>query len=244
MAFWGKHDDDDLPPELKDKTPKEIAAALKKADEIRTAAEKTLADAKEMDAKLTAQTTEYDAMKVRMAELEANQKEPIAPVMDEPASPWTDPEKFVRDQTKATTGVALTAGLMAAKMYFMQNLTTRDQKIFKKYEKETEGVISTFAVEARVMPQSWMNAFLYVKGLHDVDIQKAESSKSDFFSETPSRGQTPEPEPTDQLTAEEEEVCRTFHYDPKSYLERKKSAVLNQSSKGAYGKYPVPTTRS
>jgi hypothetical protein len=243
MAFWNR---DELPPELAGKDPKDIAAALKKAEEIRTAAEKTLADAKEMEVKLTTQTTEFDAMKAKLTELEADprlQTQQQQQQVEEPASPWADPEKFVDQRVQGLAGVALASGMMTAKMYFMQQLSTRDAKIFKQYEKEVEAGVNGFIVTQRVMPQSWLNMFLYVKGLHEADIKKAESENSSFFSETPSRGQTPEPEPTDVLSAEEEEICRKFHYDPKTYLERRKTATLSQSAKGAYARYPVPTTK-
>lgn len=203
MAFWNR---EELPPELKDKTPAEIAAALKKAGELETAvaAEKTAREAAE--AANATQLTEVDKMRTRIAELEANATPPPPPVVDEPPSPWTDPEKFVAKQTEGVANTALAAGLMAAKMYFMQNISARDLKIFKKYEKEVEQGVASFVPSQRVMPQSWLNIFLYVKGVHEQDIRKAEADDSDFFSETPSRGVTQEPPPQDKLTAEEEEV--------------------------------------
>jgi hypothetical protein len=237
--LWNR---EELPAELKDKKPDEILAALKEAENAKGVVQaandaKTQAEAAAQQAK-----TEIEQMKARMVELEANQKLPDPPPPDEPASPWVDPEKFVAEQTKGVNQVALNAGLLAAKMYFLQNLPPRDQKIFKKYEKDVEAVVATFTPAARVMPQSWMNAFLYAKGMHEQDIRKAESESSDFFSETPSRGAHEEPAPADKLTPEEEETCRRFHYDPVKYLANKKAATVKQSEKGAYSSYAVPTT--
>lgn len=241
--FWNRNDDSELPPELKGKTPQQVADALKAADAAtqQSAADKTARETAETAA--ATQRTELEQMRTRMTELEANQRTPEPVVQDEPPSPWTDPEKFVDQRVQGLAGVALQSGMLTAKMYFTQQLNPRDLKIFKQYEKEVEGGVNTFVVTQRVMPQSWMNMFLYVKGLHEGDIKKAESENSHFFSETPSRGMTPEPEPDNVLTAEEEEICRKFHYDPKNYLERKKTAALSQSSKGTYARYSVPTTK-
>lgn len=242
---WGQRfdGDEEVPEELRGKSPAEVAATLKKAKEleIAAAADKTAREAAE--ALSTTRGTEIDAMKARMLELEANQKPLPEPVNEEPVSPWIDPEKFVQKQTEGTQNTALVAGYMAAKMYFMQNLNPRDIKIFRKYEKEVDTVINTVPAYQRVMPQTWFNMFMFVKGNHEMDIQKAEASKTDFFSETPSRGPSEEPAPEDTLSSEEEEVCKTFHFDPKNYLANKKISELKQSSKGAYARYPTTTTK-
>lgn len=245
--FWDRRNDSELPEELRGKKPEEIAAALRKAKELEDQI-KAEADAKKaLEDKLAAQTTEFDTIKQKLADVEA--KLTPAPVNndeeDEPASPWTDPQKFVQDATKPVADVALNAGLMASKMYFMQNLTGRDQKIFKKFEKEIDTIHGTFAPQTRVMPQSWMNAFIYVKGLHDTEIAKAERESTDFFSEVPSRGAPGhrDEESEVKLTAEEEETCRVMRWDPKGYLERKKSAAMFGSGKGQYANFKVPTTK-
>jgi len=143
---------------------------------------------------------------------------------------------------QGVAGVALQSGMMTAEMYFVQQLSGRDQKIYRKYKDEVVKTVNTFNVQTRVMPQSWFNAFIYVKGLHDLDIQKAESSSTDFFSETPSRGEHHEEPPADTLTDEEKAVCKAMHWSEEGYLKQKKQQVLMQSSKGSYARYPVKTT--
>lgn len=251
MTLWGRrfeNDDEEVPPELRGKSPKEVAAALKKASELETQSATDKQAAADAVAARVAQQNEFDQMKQKITELEARggptktaEELEAERLALEPPSPWTDPEKFVQNQTRGVAGVALNAGLMAAKMYFMQNLTSRDSKIFKKYEKEVEGVVATFAPEARVMPQSWMNGFLYIKGMHETDISKAESTSTDFFSETPSRGHQDEPEPQDKLTEEETAMCKSMHWDEAGYLKRKKEMQVSQSSKGAYARFSSTT---
>jgi hypothetical protein len=244
MTFWDKRfGDDDLPPELKGKKPEDIAAAIKKAQEIEASQSTQAEELRKAQEALTARNSEFETMKAKLADIEARSTSEPEDVANEPASPWIDPDKYVAKQTEGTTAVALAAGLMSAKLYFMQGLTARDQRIFKKYEKEVEQFVNTQQPMQRVMPQTWQNMLLYVKGLHEQEIAKAESTSTDFFSETASRSNTPEPEVTDKLTAEEEEICRTFHYDPVSYLANKKSGVMSSSAKGAYARYAVPTTK-
>jgi len=245
--WWQNRNDDDLPPELRGKKPEELAALIRKAGELETAlaTEKTERDA--LKTKLDSTTSEFDTIKQKLADIEAKTT-PVTTTTtttdddDEPASPWVDPQKFVNDQTKGIATVALASGMLTAKMYFMQQLSDRDQKIFKKYEKEVEQGVGTFTPEARVMPQAWLNCFLFVKGAHEQDIRKAETEKTDFFAEPVSRGggDTSDDGPVDKLTAEEEETCRVMHWDPKGYLDRKKAAQLTAHSKGASLHYGIP----
>jgi hypothetical protein len=128
---------------------------------------------------------------------------------------------------------------MAAKLYARQSLSGRDLKIWGKYEKEIDQTMNGFTPEQRVNPQSWVLALTLAKGNHQEEIAKAESSGTDFFSEGPSHSAPPEVKNEDKLTPEEEEVCKTFHWDPKGYLAQKKKAQINQSEKGGYAHYGV-----
>ena len=240
---WGQRfdNDEEVPEELKGKTPAEVAAALKAVTDLQAqlTAEKTAREAS--DKRLADQSTEFNDIKTKLGNLEASLAPP-PPVLPEPASPWTEPEKFVNEQTLRTQNIALASGMMSAKMYFANQLSPRDQKIHKKYEKEVEATLLTFQPpECRVMPQSWFNAFTFIKGQHEQDIAKAESSSSDFFSERPSGGPAPEPEIQDKLTADEEETCRIFKYDPVKYLAQRKARSTMQGEKGSYSRYPVAT---
>lgn len=248
MVWWQNRNDDELPPELRGKKPEELAARIKKAEELEAALAEEKKAREALEAKANEQKTEFDTIKQKLADIEAKtgpQPGPQDdPVKDEPVSPWVDPEKFVADQTKGVAEVALASGMMTAKMYFMQQLTPRDAIIFKKYEKEVEQGVMTFAPAARVMPQSWFNCFMFTKGVHEGDIKKAESEKTDFFAEPASRtGGHDDPPPDDKLTPEEEETCRVMHWDPKGYLARKKNAALTSHSKGASLHYVAATTK-
>lgn len=245
MAFWNRSiDSKDLPESMREKRPEEIVAMLSKYEEMEKAIAEEKKRREEIEQKQTERQSEFDQMKGKLAELEARQPPPPSetpPPPEEPPSPWMDPHGFVRNEMKPLANVALTSGMMTAKMYFEQGLRDRDRRIFKKYEDEVVKGVNTFAPEARVMPQSWFNMFMFVKGSHEDDIRKAETEDpSSFFSEMPSRGESPEPVVEDRLTPEEEEVCRKFHYDPKRYLEARKQAQIKGGAKGMFATYTVP----
>lgn len=240
MALWGKKEEE-LPEILRGKKPEEIVQALSDAEKIRTDKEAADAARAEAERKATEAQTALEQAQTKLRELEAGAgKQTTTPETSEPASPWIDPDKYVAEQTQGIKNTALMSGMLTAKMYFQQQLSQRDSKIFKKYEKEVDQTVGTFVPEQRVMPQSWFNAFLYVKGLHEGEISKAEREGSDFFSETPSRSVNEPPVAPDKLTAEEEMVCRTMHWDPKKYLEQKKNGAMAQSDKGAYAHFTIP----
>jgi hypothetical protein len=242
MSLWGKEEDPhDVPPALRGKKPAEIAAMLQEAEENRRKLEEAAAKVTDLETKLQTRDSEFDTIKAKLADVEQRlTPQPETPLVDEPASPWTDPHKFVQDTTKPLATIALTSGMMTAKMYFSQGLTERDRKIFRKYEKEVEQGVNTFAPEARVMPQSWFNMFMYVKGLHEAEIREAETKQTDFFAETPSRGAGGDDPPTEEkLTAEEEALCRSMRWDPKAYLATKKKGTLAATERGAKITYGV-----
>lgn len=239
--LWGKKDEE-LPEKLRGKKPEDIIAAL-------DAAEKLKADHDALKTQFDSQKSEFDTTKTKLAEIEAklNAEPPKGdegnPNGDpnEPPTPWADPDKWLDDKTKKLQTTAIVSGMMTAKMYFAQQLSQRDLKIYKHYEKEVDKVVESFVPEQRVMPQSWFNAFIYVKGLHDADIQKAESSKTEFFSETPTKSSHDDPPPEDKLTAEEEEVCRVMRWDREGYLAQKKAGQIVRTEKGSAAQFKVPS---
>jgi hypothetical protein len=236
--LWGKKDDE-LPEELRGLTPEQLAAAVKKAKELEQSVNALTTSKTELEQRAATQATEFEQMKIKMAELEANTPPEPPPNREEPATIWSDPSKFVADATKPVQDIALMSGMMSARMYAQQGLSDRDRKIFKKYEKEIETTMNGFAPQQRVMPQSWLLALTLAKGNHEQEISQAEAQGNDFFSEGASRGTPPPPTTEEKLTPEEQEACRVFHWDEKRYLQQKKNQAIRQSDKGSYAHYGV-----
>ena len=242
MAFWKR--DEELPPALRGKSPEEIAAALAKLDELQATNADLLIMKTTLETDLNTQKTELQKTQERLAALEANPHDDKPSVNPndppEPTSPWVDPAKFVAEQTLPAQAAAFGAARMAARITFKDGLSARDRAIFGKFEKEVEQVVNSYGPMQQGMVQNWNISFHYVKGLHEQEIAKMGQESSTFFSEPASRGPAPDPVPVDKLTPEEEEVCRTFHWDPVGYLKRKKEATLHQTSQGASMHFTVP----
>jgi hypothetical protein len=245
--FWNR----DLPPELQDKKPEEIAAALKKLKELEDASVKGAEEKTKWEKQLADMKTESDQMRSKLQEWEvaaqqaAAQQQQAQNQNQNPASVWDDPDKYIDERTRGTQMAALAAARMAARLTFQQGLAPRDQKIFNKYASEIDKTMDTYHPMAQGMPQNWHTAFVYTKGAHEQEISKMESENTPFFSEPGSRGAPNEPAPAeDKLTAEEEEACETFHWDKAGYLKQKKAGAMYQSEKGAYARFPVPESNA
>ena len=222
--LWGKKDDE-LPKELQGLTPEQIVEKLKAVGDSAARISELQASLAEKETTLGTLTQEQQQLKQKLEELEKNTppKKIDGVDDDEPATLWSDPEAFIKNQTKSTELTALMAGMMSAKLYARQQMSTQDSTIFGRYEKEIDQVINSYHPQQRVMPQSWINALTYVKGLHMDEILKAQKDGTDFFAEPPTRGVEPPPAPEDKLSSDEEEMCRRMHWDPKQYLARRKA---------------------
>jgi uncharacterized secreted protein with C-terminal beta-propeller domain len=244
MVFWNR---EQVPPELQDKKPEEIAASLKRLKELEEQQAASATDKSKFEEQLKALQTEGETMKAKLSEWENAAAQASAQMQQQqsaqqPSSVWDDPDKYIDERTRGTQIAAMGAARMAARLTFQQGLTPRDQKIFNKYGSEIDKTMETYHPMAQGMPQNWHTAFVYIKGLHEQDISKMEAENTPFFSEPGSRGAQQETKPAEEkLTPEEEEACETFHWDKAGYLKQKKAGAMYQSEKGAYARFPVPT---
>jgi hypothetical protein len=236
--LWGKKDEE-LPEALRGKTPEQVAAALAKISELEATVNNISTERDNFKTQLTTQQTEFEQVKTKMAELEANQKPPEKPTDEGPASIWTNPDEYIKGKTKDIENAALLSGTMTAKLYAKQGLSARDQKIWTKYEKEIDQVMNGFQPQQRILPQSWLMALTLTKGNHEAEISAAERSGTDFFAEGGGGGKPNDPPPEDKLTPEEEETCRVFKWDPKRYLAQKKKMSVAVGEKGGYAHFGV-----
>lgn len=241
MVFWSKRNENDLPEDLRGKSPAEIAQML--ADAKKDKATLTTLEASqtttsqqlaEIQAKLAEKDQEIEQLRTAQRSAQPQQQPNNPP---ERANYLTDPETFVQQQTQDTQNLAIVSGIMAAKMYAKQTLNARDVKIFNKYEKEIETVMQGYSPVQKVVPDNWVTALTLVKGRHDLEIRQMESDQTDFFSETPSHGAPPQQQTEAKLTPDEMEVCRVMKWDPKKYLESRKKMRTVQSEGGAVARF-------
>ena len=247
--LWNR---EQLPPELKDKKPEEILEALKRLEELEARSKQFDTTQSELETKLSNLGTEVEQMRNKLQEFEqASAQQQAQPYMQqqqqqqEPTSIWNDPDRYINEKMMNTNLGLLAAKRDTAKLLIERNLSPRDQKIYRKYEKEVDRAMEGYNWAQQGDPNCWSTALTLIRGYHDQDIAKLESTDSSFFSEPAARGRPDDTteQPADKLTAEEEEVCRRFHWDPAGYLKRKKEMVTAQSEKGAYARFTVPERR-
>lgn len=238
MALWDRKNEPELPPELKDKSPQEIVAMLNEAKETKQKLETLAADKTASDSKIAEIQAKLDENNILIEQLKANQKptEPAKP--DDPPNPWLDPDGWLKKGTQETQNIALLSGIMSAKMYARQSLDALDAKIFSKYEKEIDQIMNTgYPPQLRIIPDNWQNALTMVKGRHLKEISTMTSQGGEFFSESASGGRSPEPEPADKLTPEEEEACRIMRWDAKTYLANRGKMQIAKAEKGTVARF-------
>ena len=230
MSRWFQKKEEELPEKLRGKTEEDLVKAMEEAEALRASAAEKDAEVARLRESQTSQQTEFEAVKAKLAELEAN----AAPTWNEepkgPASVFVNEEQAFIDRTSglrqqiAQSG-ALTARLTAREA--VQNSTTgrTDMRIWDKYANEINTLMSREAPDRQIDPRSWANAFIYVKGLHFSDLLDAQANKKDIFAEpATSSGTVPETEKQeDKLTDQELEIAKKFKMTPEKYLERKKA---------------------
>lgn len=240
---WNRVRDDELPEELKGKTPAEIAQALKDAAALKTQVDALAADKTRLEGEVATVNNSFTETKNRLQALEEAARRPATPPATPPGTPaappsiWDDEEaamgQRINNRVAPIESAVVNTGLLTAKMYAEQQLQRaqfsdpkfKDAiKIFHKYEGEIDRIVGQEPPARQILPQTWVNAFIYVRGLHSTEIVDA-ATKGDntFFAEV--GGSTPPPPPTpqeDKLTDKELQIAQRMRLTPAQYLEQKK----------------------
>ena len=230
MSWWDKNTKpEDIPPELKDLTPAQLAEAVRKSSALETElnATRQKVDAQEE------QLSELASLKQKIAALEANpnnQPKPESRPQNQPISFLEDEDAAFNQRAQPIVGAVYTMGAQIARSNFETKLSGVDAKMFQKYGADVDKVMESVDVASKANPQAWQNAWNMVKGQHLDEITKAAQDRSDFFSETvqgSSLGGPPRTVlPDDKLTPEEEKQAKKYGVDPKDFLESRKSMVI------------------
>lgn len=250
MSFWNKNK---LPAEYKDMTEDQIAAALaagkdatakfEAAENARKAAEAATAAA---NSKVAAgQDAAARLKKLQEAGIVDENGDPIRQTTDgggrnnppPPSGPpteadWlTDPNGSFQRSVAPLTAVAMHGAIMAAKAEaerFIQSQSPIERRLWNKYHKEISDLVNALSPEQKILPQTWINQFTFVKGMHIADVAKeAQGSGDAFFSETAGStgGGMPGANDTkkdDQLTEKEIQIAKRMGRTPEQYLAMKK----------------------
>lgn len=233
--MWGNRKDEDLPAELKGKTPEQVAQELKDAQVL-----KTRLDA--LEAKNTERDTMFQSFSTTQGELVNTLKAvnerittPVrtTPVVDnEPASFITDPDLAFNQRIGPLAAVTMQIGATAAKQEALAALRRKqsteknniDGSLFERFESEILEQAKNCTPAQLANPATWAHLFYNVKGRHTDEIVQNPSA---FFTEQVTRTAHDDTQPGDKLTDQELAIATKMGVKPENYLKNRKAATVN-----------------
>lgn len=247
MAFWNQNK---LPAEYRNKTEDEIAAMLAAGATAQTDAQRLKTEKEAAEAAKTQLESQANAGRDAVERLKKLRE---AGLVDDDGNPvtrqegghretntqgppseaeWlTNPNDAFQRANATTAAVAMHGAIMSARLLaeqFIQRQGPVERRLWDKYSAEIQKGVDGLSPEMKILPQTWINQFTFVKGMHLSDVVKeAQGSGDAFFSETAQStgGGLPggNEEKNDKLTPEEEKVARRMGRTPEQYLAAKKN---------------------
>jgi hypothetical protein len=236
MSFWNKNK---LPAEYQNLSEDQISELLKKGKEaedeklrLETTSSNALAEkkkaedrAKELEAQLAARP------EPKTEDEDENERRRQIPNGPPDAATWlTDPNSAFNSAVAPTAAVALHGAIISARLLadqFIRQQGPVNARLWNKYGGEVAALVDKLPPDQRILPQSWINQFTFVKGMHLDDVVKEGQKEGEaFFSET--AGSTGRGLPEDQhknddtLTDAELKIAKRMGTTPERYLAQKK----------------------
>jgi hypothetical protein len=239
VAKWFQTRKEDLPKNLQEMEPEALSKAVDDAqkwgEELVGAREK-LKELDTLKAKSTEQQTEVERMKARIQELEGNQDHDDDDDDKGKGKKRTGPQSVFLNEDEAfaerlgplhamvTQTGAMTARSTAREAIGNSKNGTVEMRIWNKYQNEINTLMTKEHPTNQINPTSWVNAFIYVKGLHSDDLMELASKKTDVFAEvgSSSGNMHEDNKDNDKLSPQELDIAKKFKMTPEKYLERKK----------------------
>lgn len=250
MSFWNKNK---LPAEFRDMTEDQISALLANGKSAQSLVDTEKAAREAAEKKATELQTTVEAgksalgllKKLRESGVVDDNGEPVAAPgggngggrqTETPAGPpseadWlSDPNGAFDRKSAGLAAIALHGAISSARLLadsFIRGQGPLEGRLWNKYCNEVYARVDKMDPAARAIAQTYVDQFIYVKGIHLNDITKdAQKAGDQFFSE--SGGSTghglPEPEVKDDtLTPAELAQAKKYGVTPERWLERKKT---------------------
>ena len=238
MANWFSKKEEELPPELKGKTPEQIAASLKEADEVKTRLQALEGERATEKQTVVDMTNNFNTMKTRLQELEANAKKAPSPPPEEKANFLEDGDRAFNqrfnENVAPTTAIAVGAAQQVARISAQQHLqnldaqnNTMDARLFTAWSADIDSEAKKYQPTQLIQPQSWLSIFYFIKGVRADELANPEVRKKKYSFLEPARSSAPPPDgkeksATDQLTDQEIHAAKMMHKTPEQYLAQKK----------------------
>jgi hypothetical protein len=234
---WFGSKESDVPEELRDKSPAEIAAELKTLRE-------SAAKVTDLETKLAESNTKFETFKTdfesgldnRFATLRDSLKPPVKQTPQEMTDFLSDPDKAFAERAAPIVGIAMhTAAYMAknqAKEKFQRLQRTQPGKnydgyFFEKFEDEITALARTVPAQQLGMPETWEHIYYNVKGRHSEEIgaQMHDGTLSNLMESSSAGtrgGGFGDDKKDEKLTDQEIRIAEKMGVKPEDYAKRKK----------------------
>lgn len=232
MPWFKKEEEEKIPDDLKGLTPEQIVELVNKGKTLETELNTLKQQASDKDKQINDLNTNFTNTRTRLEQIENETRQRQAHQQQDPneiPSVVEDEDEAFRRRQQPLEAVSLHAGALAAQMSAEQAI--RDAKedfIYRRYKKEVDEIMSKEPPARRIFPQTWLNAYTYVKGVHFNEVTDLmRKGDNTFFSET--AGSTPPPteQREEKLTERELEVAKSMKITPERYLAMKKKIQVD-----------------
>jgi hypothetical protein len=235
-----------IPPEMRDKTPEEIAAALKEHQELKNKVTTLETERAAERTAVATLNTQFNEVKQRMeaAELKArsNQNQNQNQNQEEPADFTLEPEKALNQRIAPLANLTVNSAFMTARLLCQQMLDnqdmaspqdnkTMDGRLFRAWEGEINELSKKYQPAQLTTPDAWLGIFYYVKGKHAHELANPTERKKKYgFLEPASQGAAPPPPDkkngVEGLTEQEKHVADKMHVSYENYAKRKEKMQI------------------
>jgi hypothetical protein len=245
MPNWFKKKDEELPPELKDKTPEQVVQELKDAAAAKVEAAQLKAERETEKAQVATMTNSFNDVKNRLAAAEANLNKRQNPEQREEPADWNiDPEKAFQQQIQPLVNATVQNSMMSSRLLAIQSLDSEDAvspadnktingRLFRTWEAEINAEAAKYPASAMSQPDRWLGIFYLVKGRHADELANPETRKKKYnFVESATQGAPLQPEKkktgVEALTDQEKHVADKMGVSYENYAKRKEKMQFVQ----------------
>lgn len=237
---WFKDRDEKVDPKLQGKSQADILKMMEEA-------EKATARAAELEKERVAEretvntlNSQFAAIRGKLETIEKNNQPP--PPKAEPDIDHNfidDPDAAFNQRAKPLAQMTVATAIAQARMLAQSELdsrdltsngTTHDGRLYRQWRAEIEGYANQKPQLELANPQTWVDLYLKVKGLHVDELANPETRKKNYaFMESAASSAPPTPEDKSKLPAEQQlsamelKVAAGMKMTPEAYLKRKQS---------------------
>ena len=226
-----------IPKDLEGKTDEEVIAMISESTTLKAKVAELETKDKEKDAKVQQISTEFEAVKARLAAADAARGAAPPKTEEELADFVNEPDKAFGQRVAPVANLAVSSAKMTARMLAQQDLDnmdmnspadnkTMDGRLFRAWGADIDAEAAKYNATLLTNPKSWLGIFYYLKGIRSDELNNPEIRKKKYNFLEPAassvaRVDSSTKTPTEQLTDAEKRVADKMGVKHEDYLKRK-----------------------